>query len=166
MPVITEDFLNKANKKFKKKNYRPWDLEPIRESTEVFENNEETIVISNENEVKKSPKNNLLVFKSEFEKEIFMRSLYGVQKNILSFLISSLDDDKKEECLTKPVYRSDIVNYTKSNVGTVGTSMFRLQEKGAIITHYHKKGKGSFSVFKVHKDIVEYFTELNISKEK
>lgn len=159
MPLINEETLNKSNKKFKKKSYRPWDLEPepIEEhNTDVHKKILKDIPIVSE-ELNNSSQFSGLIFQTDFEIEIFVKGLFGVQKNILTFLLSALDEEKTNIYLTKPFSRSDLVAYTKSNTGTVSTSLFRLQEKGVIKLQYSKKGKGSFSVFSVHHDIVRFF---------
>lgn len=164
MPLINEETLSKSNKKFKKKNYRPWDLEPVVAEKQAAGESEKTKSPDSwqENQAKKKSQFAELMFTTDFEIEIFIKGLFGVQKNILTYLLSVLEEEKSNIYLTKPFSRSDLVAYTKSNTGTVSTSLFRLQEKGVIKLQYSKKGKGSFSVFAVHHDIVNFLNKDKI----
>lgn len=159
MPSITDDFIDKHKKKFKKKNYRPWDDLPdfVSESRIVENQKEEKIdslgsLIQKNIEEKSKIKIDDL---SERDREILLKSLFGVQKNVAIYLVNNIVD--VDNFLTSPISKSDIIQYTKSSSGTVGMSLFRLQEKGLIKISYFKRGIGAFSIFQINKFLCDFF---------
>lgn len=170
MPKISDHLENSKNKKFKKVSYRPWDM--VSDITEQNAKNVDNQELSNidvklaTKDYKKNihePNKKLDVRswnnKSALEKKIFIQSICGIQKNVLRYMVSKVDLDVSDIKITNPIYRSDLMQATKSSYGSISSAILRLSEKGMINVYYKKPGVGGFTIFQLNSEAINLFSE-------
>jgi predicted transcriptional regulator len=92
--------------------------------------------------------------------------LYGVQKNILHYLVSNREKISSEGSITKPITHRELSHYTRSKVTTISVSLQRLKEKGWIKTATKKTGRGGFGCYFINQDICEFIKKEVLEKKE
>lgn len=164
----------KEKKVFKKVPYRPWDDDKPtpEEGKGVYGNllsltdqsSIETVAI-NKHDLELPTQNNIIALhKPEIEKNTATRmiiSLYGVQRNILKFLINNISYDEGPFIYTFPIDLKSIVMFTSSSKRTVETSIRRMKEKNIIESWDHKRGRGGYVTFRIQSRLRDEFLNQN-----
>lgn len=167
MPKISDHLENSKNRKFKKISYRPWDMgADVHDKSSKDQDSTGLAIKLERQELKESTKqiNEKLDVrswenKSALEKKIFIQSICGIQKNVLRYMVSKVDNDVSDIKITNPIYRSDLMQATKSSYGSLSSAILRLSEKGMINVYYKKPGVGGFTIFQLNSEAIDLFSE-------
>lgn len=163
--ISSEPKLPKAEvekKEFKKVAYRPWDddeptqgegVHPSKKKNTLPDDLTENVSVNKEQqEGGATPRNLISIPSKKIEKNSPARiivSLYGVQRNILKFLINNISYEEDMYIYTFPIDMKSIVMYTSSGKRTVETSIRRMMEKKIIESWDHKRGRGGYVAFRI-----------------
>ena len=166
-----------VKKEFKKVPYRPWDDdEPTqtegegrRPTSSRSENVTEQLV--NEDLIDEKPMSqtrgaNIITALPGRERDKnnptrMIISLYGVQRNILKFLIQNISHEEDPFVYTFPIDLKSIVLFTSSSKRTVETSIRRMKEKQLIESWDHKRGRGGYVSFRIPYKLRDEFLNQN-----
>lgn len=162
MPLIT-DLIRKSDSnendntqkrtKFKRKAYRPWDeelLEKRVDETQSYNNLEEALESS-------------IIDHSPHALEPVLRGLYGIQKNILKYLLKNIESKDDNFCYTKAITTKSLTLATQSHSTSVQVSLQRLKQKKLLETFEHKTGRGGYSRYKIKREIVFLIDKVEIN---
>ena len=147
---------------FKKVAYRPWDDDeptqgeggdPSKKNIPHDDLSENVSVVNKEQQQGEPNASSIISLPSKkIEKNSPSRiivSLYGVQRNILKFLINNISHEEDMYIYTFPIDMKSIVMYTSSGKRTVETSIRRMMEKKIIESWDHKRGRGGYVAFRI-----------------
>lgn len=158
MPTIDDLKLKNRSKKFEKISYRPWE----------FENNNPQGKPTNPITDRPEPENKLVTqettsheVSNDFAK--ILRSLFGIQKNIMFFLCNKISHEDNHYAYTFAFSAHDIVDYTRSTKNSIASSLLRLKQKNLIATHENKPGRGGFASYKLDKELCKFLRKNSIN---
>jgi hypothetical protein len=174
---VEEHNLNLSGKKkeFRKVPYRPWDDDAIKQeeaggknfptSINITDNTFLEGIVSNTAEETLIPKNNVekprLPGVERNSPRRIIISLYGVQRNILKFLIENISYEEESYAYTFPIDLKSIMLFTSASKNTVETSLRRMKEKTIIESWDHKRGRGGYVAFRIPNILKEEFHNHN-----
>lgn len=184
MPLSQEEILPaeqntpkppEKKKEFKKVPYRPWDDDEPRQQegqgkslpifkTSIDDSPREGIVENKPREEITSEIKVVELQQPEVERNSPRRiiiSLYGVQRNILKFLINNISHEEEPYAYTFPIDLKSIMMFTGSSKNTVETSIRRMKEKTIIESWDHKRGRGGYVTFRIPNILKEEFHNQN-----
>ena len=151
-PIVHESSVKK--KEFKKVSYRPWDDDVLGKIEEEGVGVKEVSIpvpteelTASVTHVMNATKPNALDEKTTLAKIFF--SLYGVQRNILRFLINNISHEDEVHVYTFPINLKNVIIFTSSSKNTVETSIRRMKEKKLIESCDHKRGRGGYVTFRI-----------------
>lgn len=182
MPKISDLIRQKEkNKKFTRKEYRPWNLsETLSKENDDHESSEESnaieevvaptvapVVIEKVAHVDlRAPE--VKVDKQVLSKDVissFTRpeqidlsvddlliQLSGRQKELLILIIRNLIDH--HSLVTSPIYAESLVDKIKTSLGTIKNAVRRLEAKG-LIKSISKRARGGFYRFEVREEVIQ-----------
>lgn len=182
MPKISDLIRQKEkNKKFTRKEYRPWNLsETLSKENDDHESSEESnaieevvaptvapVVIEKVAHVDlRAPE--VKVDKQVLSKDVissFTRpeqidlsvddlliQLSGRQKELLILIIRNLIDH--HSLVTSPMYAESLVDKIKTSLGTIKNAVRRLEAKG-LIKSISKRARGGFYRFEVREEVIQ-----------
>lgn len=146
MPSITDlKNIQKPNKVFEKKEYRPWDDKndiPILKSKPLKVNEESNVDNS-----------------TPVELEKVWRGLYGAKKTLLKIIIENIEETHDSHIITRAITISHLMTTSSLPVNTIKSSLQLLKHSDLISNYETKPGKGGFARYKVPKKVYEYFIE-------
>ena len=162
MPSIT-DLKNtkKINKIFRKKDYRPWNIQEEKQSpltpSEKIESKNNNILSSEQIE------SNLQILTTACSTDIELnktwRCLYGAKKILLKIIIKNIEEDCGSYVITSAITTSQLFQDSAIPINTIKTSLQQLKHSLLISNYETKPGIGGFARYKISKDVYEYFIE-------
>jgi len=168
MPLITEVKTKKGNK-FKKKNYRPWDIGLSGDSDEkLFKDNE--LITEVVDEVKKrhaivSKTNGNTIQKDEsnfsvLELERIQRNLYGAKKDVFIYIIQQVDINNKNEVISRPITLEQLINKLGLPANTIKGALYQLKKEELLFNEEYKPGRGGYATYRINKEIYLFFEKM------
>jgi hypothetical protein len=146
MPSIKD--MDKLNKNFKKKEYRPWSKKENETSSVSLKDNKSQL----NNDTK------------EDELEKIWRYLYGSKKIILEYLIQNINETKNEYVVTSPITTNQLNVDSSLPENTIKASIQQLKGSSLISNYETKPGKGGFARYKISIEIYKFLVEKFSSK--
>lgn len=156
MPLISNLTKNSEKpKKFKKKDYRPWDVipDPLKiHGVDKIERDKVLETPSASNAELYETENNFL----DLEKE--WRQLYGAKKNILIYILKNIEQsDDNLEIVTKSITIEQLAKDLQLPLNTIKGSLYQLRKAGFFSKKENKPGRGGYTIYKITKELFLFF---------
>ena len=168
MPSIN-DLKIKKNKKFEKKEFRPWD--DFHKSEEDQSNNksgnikefeEDTDPLKYDNEKKDLE---IEERSKSFSKDIpvdklrkLKRRLYGPQKEVLSYLLNNVEFVEGSKLFLKPMVYVEVAEELKISLSNLKSILNKFKKDDLIFLDDYKPGKGGYGCFFMEENIHTFFS--------
>lgn len=168
MPLIADlNNKKKPNNKFEKKLYRPWDdisttaHENVINDTSLANHKQQLDTVKKNNSKQAiSTTNHIILTVSNFSEEELkkiQRTLFGVQKTLLIYLLEKKEETFDNYIITECIYSEEVHKTLKLPLNTIKGMLQMLKKKKLVETFENKPGRGGFSRFKIAKQIYDYF---------
>lgn len=157
MPAIT-DFTKtkKINKKFQKKEYRPWDIA-------VNDPNEKAIIIEQDKilNTTTSLSNEEAAQETPFNIDLNMqwRRLFGAKKQLLVYILKNIEEVNQNEVITQIITLEQLTQDLKIPINTIKGSLAQLKKHNLIKNEDAKPGRGGYARYKIPKKIFLFIEE-------
>lgn len=163
MPKLEDLEFKTKSKKFKKVQYRPWEISEQQPSKEELPPPPEKNTTGDPHEIELSEAAVAPNVEGNFnlEHERNLRSLHGVQKGIVLLLSNSINHSDAEYSYTKPFSIQDIANHIRTSRASIAASLLRLKQKGFVLSHETKPGRGGFASYKINSSLAQYI-QINL----
>ena len=165
MPTIDSLKISK-NKKFTKKEYRPWDQPLVKYPNENNESSEGLKDLKNnkeQNTISKNPLREVVKGTENLDLIRIQRRLYGPQKKVLNYLINNFDFENQEKVFLKPIVYVEVSTVLNITIPTLKSVLSMFKKSGLVTLHDYKPGRGGYGCYTMHKNIFSFFS--NVSKE-
>ena len=163
MPLITDFKTKKEVKaKFKKKEYRPWDLPSAdidKKPSDTGETADSEVKKSvQEHAKKKSEENNVSeVFLASSDLEKQWRSLYGAKKEVLLYLLQNIEESDENKVVTKNITLEQLAQDLHLPSNTVKGALYQLKKSNLLCTEEKKPGRGGYARYRILRSIFTFF---------
>jgi hypothetical protein len=159
MPLITDLIKKEVNTKFKKKEYRPWDLSITNPSEENLKsepsNTHEARNIAKEIAGNEGDLNVTIPSPLNLEKE--WRNLYGAKKDVLIYMIKKIEEDNDNRIITKNITLEQLVNELQLPPNTIKGALQQLKKSNLLYTEENKPGRGGYARYRILKNVYTFF---------
>lgn len=160
MPLITDLIIKKeATAKFKKKEYRPWDISISSAEEEKLipdqVHSSEVQSITQEQVDKKTNLSDVIFSSFNLEKE--WRNLYGAKKEVFICLIKRIDESDDSKVITKNITLDQLATELNLPPNTIKGALHQLKKSNLLYTEETKPGRGGYARYRILKSVFSFF---------
>jgi hypothetical protein len=157
MPLITDLKIKKeVATRFKKKEYRPWDIFTETEKSTVGQiDNSEVEIVTQEQISKKNILSEVVFHSSNLEKE--WRNLYGAKKEVFIYMIKKIDERDETKVITENITLEQLTADLQLPPNTIKGALHQLKKSNLLYTEETKPGRGGYARYRILKDVFFFF---------
>jgi len=155
MPSI-ENLKIKKNKKFEKKEFRPWDTPPEKEKVAKTLPEMECLKREVVPEKKVQNLNSSQSFGNDRLRKI-KRRLYGPQKDVIAYLLKIIEFKDKDKYFLSPMIYVEVSEELNITLPTLKSILNKFKKEGLIELDDYKPGRGGYGCYVINEDVHTFF---------